>query len=298
DFAAKLALALIDALVIKVQPEGLHEHLLVILKEDLTSVLPKLPKTLVQRLLHCQVSQAQELGGVLLRTNVGASELGTKELVRLASHDVKLVRETTWAFFEQSLERIRRELVSAIAVLDARWEDSRLWARKFFAEKVPPGDLTPTLLVAICDSVRPDVQAFGRELITKRFEEPHGTEYLLKLSEHPSADLQLFASNFLERYARGSLERIQALVPYFLSVLSRVNKGRVAKERALAFLLSEALASEEVAKIVAALFTRQSVTIAIGDRAHLIEGLLAIKKKFPSIEVPLALTTAEVGDGV
>lgn len=298
DFAAKLALALIDALVVKRQPEGLHEHLLQILKEDLASVLPRLPKPLVQRLLHCQVSQAQELGGVLLRTNVRPDELSVKELVRLASHDVKPVRETAWLFFEQSLERVRRDLASAIAILDARWEDSRVWARQVFAEKIPPGDLTPTLLVAICDSVRPDVQAFGKELITKRFEEAHGHEYLLKLSEHPSAELQLFASNFLETYAKDDPHRIKALAPYFLAVLSRVNKGRVAKERALVFLLPEALKAEETATVVAALFARQAVTIAIGDRAHLIEGLLAIKKKFPAIEVPLALAPVEVRDGV
>jgi hypothetical protein len=298
DFAAKLALALIDALVVKRQPEGLHDHLLRILKEDLQAVLPRLPKPLVQRLLHCQVPQAQELGGVLLRTNVRPDELSVKEIVRLASHDVKPVRETAWLFFEQSLERVRRELTTAIAILDARWEDSRTWARQVFAERIPPGDLTPSLLVAICDSVRPDVQAFGKELVTKRFEEAHGHEYLLKLSEHPSAELQLFASNFLETYAKDSPERIKALAPYFLSVLSRVNKGRVAKERALVFLLPEALKSEETARVVAALFARQSVTIAIGDRAHLIEGLLAIKKKFPAIEVPIAVATVEVRDGV
>ena len=49
---------------------------------------------------------------------------------------------------------------------------------------------------------------------------------------------------------------------------------------------------------VAALFTRQSVTIAIGDKAHLIESLLEIKKAFPGIEVPIALGTVEVRGGV
>jgi hypothetical protein len=298
SFAAKLAAALIGALVVKKQPEGMHEHLLRILKEDLGAVLGLLPRDLVQRLLRSPVTQAQELGGVLLGKNVRPDELSVKEIVRLASHDVKLVRETAWRFFEASLDRVRASLPSAISILDAAWEDSRAWARRVFEEKIPPAELTPSIVISICDSVRPDVQAFGRELVTKRFEESQGHEYLLKLSEHPSAELQLFASHFLERYAANDEGRLESLAPYFVSVLSRVNKGRVAKDRALAFLLAEALKTEKAAGIVASIFARQSVTIAIGDKAELIAGLLAIKKAFPAVSVPLALETAKVRDGV
>ncbi|MEZ0228493.1 MAG: hypothetical protein ACAI25_07690, partial [Planctomycetota bacterium] len=104
----------------------------------------------------------------------------------------------------------------------------------------------------------------------------------------------LFASNFLERHASGSLARIQALAPYFVSVLARVNKGRVAKDRALAFLLAEGLRSEEAARLVASIFTRQSVTVAIGDKATLVEGLLAIKRAYPDVEMPLVVAPTEV----
>ncbi len=205
---------------------------------------------------------------------------------------MKLVRETSWRFFEASLDRVRADLRAAVAILDARWEDSRAWARTVFGGALL-AELGPPLLVAICDSVRPDVQQFGRELITKRFEEKDGWEYLSKLAEHPTTELQLFASHFLERYATGSVERIKALTPYFVSVLARVNRGRVAKDRALAFLLAEGLRSEEAAKLVAWIFGWQSVTVAIGDKATLVSGLLAIKKAFPGVEMPLALVAQE-----
>ena len=160
------------------------------------------------------------------------------------------------------------------------------------------------MLVAVCDSVRPDVQAFGRELVTRFFQESHGHEYLLRLSEHPSADVQLFATNYLERFATGSLERIALLEPYFLGVLSRVNRGRVAKARVFAFLRAESDKSPEAAQLVARLMTRQSLTMAIGDKAASIENMIDVRHKYPDIPMPVTIkeppvwTRREVRRGV
>jgi len=126
-------------------------------------------------------------------------------------------------------------------------------------------------------------------MITRYFTEEHGLEYLLKLSEHPAEALQLFATNYLERFAADDLEKLTHLEPYFVGILSRVNKGRVAKQRSIQFLEREALKSEEAARIVAGIFTRQSVTVAIGDKAKLIEGMLRIHRQFPAIELPIHL---------
>src|SRR5262249_1256882 len=150
-----------------------------------------------------------------------------------------------------------------------------------FSTLFTAGDFTPGILVSICDSVREDVQKFGRTLITKYFEEEAGQEYLLKLSEHPSADLQLFATNYLEGYAANNPDRLKELTPYFVSVLSRVNRGCVAKKRILAFLAAEAQKSEAGARVVAEILTRQSVTIAIGDKAAAIETMLRIQRTYP-----------------
>src|SRR5581483_482728 len=158
-FAANLADALVKALLVKKQPEGLHDHLLRMLEEDLASILDRMPREYVQLLLRAPVPQAQELGGVLLAKNVASSELSLKEIIKLASHDVRLVRETACKFFAESHGRVRQDLDLAIALLDATWEDARLWARRYFEENLLDA-LGPAHLVAICDSVRPDVQQF------------------------------------------------------------------------------------------------------------------------------------------
>jgi hypothetical protein len=139
---------------------------------------------------------------------------------------------------------------------------------------------------------------FGRSLITQYFAEEHGQEYLRKLSEHPSPDLQQFATNYLERYAAGDIERLRALLPYFTSVLSAVNKGRLAKNRVYAFLLDEAKKSEEAARLLGEILARVSATIAIGDRARTIEAMLELKRLYPSVPLPIIVSTPEVRGGV
>ena len=174
---------------------------------------------------------------------------------------------------------------------DAR---TRQFAFDFFRDHFGPEQLTPQILVSICDSIKDDVQAFGREMITRYFDEAHGDEYLLKLSEHPSEALQIFATNYLSRFATDHPERLKELEHFFIAILSRVNKGRVAKSRVLAFLGAEAQKSEAAAKFCAELFARQSVTIAIGDKARLIEGLLRIDEGYETVETPIAIAELEV----
>jgi hypothetical protein len=235
---------------------------------------------------------------MLLATNVQPSELGVDQIVKLAGNDILSVRQASWQMCRDSLHRLRQQPAAAVKLLDARWEDSRQFGFQLFRENFTQRELTPAVLVAICDSVRSDVQQFGREMITRFFQEELGQEYLLRLSEHPTTSIQMFATNFLDRYAAGSPERIRELTPYFLSVLSRVNKGRVAKDRVLAFLEREAIGSEESARIVAAVLERQSATCAIGDKARLIEVMVRLRSAYPEISLPLEVQPVEVRGGV
>ena len=110
--------------------------------------------------------------------------------------------------------------------------------------------------------------------------------------------MQVFATNFLDRYAADSPDRLRELTPYFLSVLSRVNKGRVAKDRVLAFLEREGAKSEEAARTVADILARQSATCAIGDRARTIEIMARLRAVYPDILLPLTVRPVEVRSGV
>ena len=91
---------------------------------------------------------------------------------------------------------------------------------------------------------------------------------------------------------------MQELTPYFLSVLSRVNKGRVAKQRVLDFLQREATKSEAAAQTVAEILTRQSATGAIGDRARTIEIMNRLRTVYPDLPLPLTVRPVEARGGV
>jgi predicted DNA-binding WGR domain protein len=288
SFGELIVPPLLVTLLTKEEHEGVHSAVLALLKTDLAAALGGVPKEAVLRLLRSKHPAAQELGGILLARNVDPSTLAVAEVARLASHEILSVREAAWKFFSENKPRLVAEMDVAIKILDAAWEDSRRFAFALF-RGFEEHDFTPDVLVAVCDSVRPEVQAFGRELVTRFFRESQGHEYLLRLSEHPSADVQLFATNYLETYATGSLERLRQLEPYFLGVLSRVNRGRVAKARVFAFLTAEAERSPEAAQLVATLMTRQSLTMAIGDKAASIVAMVAVAGRFADTPLPIVV---------
>lgn len=296
-FALLLGQALVDVLVAPEAAPGVHADVLsFLLSKDVRPALSALEKHRVLALLRARSSQAQQLGGVLLPTNVVPEELTPRQVVGLASHELLAVRRAAWGFFERLLPRFQADMETTVRLLDGKWADSRQYFAQVFRDpaKLGPEQLTPRVLVAVCDSALPEVQQLGRELITARFDEAHGPEYLLKLSEHPSEALQLFATNYLERFASGNQERLEKLEPYFVSVLSRVNKGRVAKDRVLAFLAKEGSRSLEAAQLVGRIATRQSLTIAATDRARLVEILLELARAYPALSLPIARKPIEL----
>ena len=308
-FAARLAPLLLSRLLKSEKHEGVHEHLARTLQEDLgKGWMSNVAKETIQKLLAAQSTAAQDVGAALLEFKLAehadwAEHFETSDLAQLSNHEIKRVRDAAQTIFNHVFHRYRQstnphrhleEMSQAVRLLDAKWDDTRNFYFKVFRERFTVEDFTPAVLVSICDSVREDVQQLGRELITRYFETEAGQEYLLKLSEHPSADLQLFATNYLERYAADDPARLKELTPYFITVLSRVNKARIAKSRVLTFLSAEAQKSEEAARIVAEILTRQSVTIAIGDKAAAIEAMLQIRRAYPQVPLPIQVKTPEV----
>lgn len=294
NFAGVFADRLIDALLTPGAPEGVPSHTSRVLIDDLRENLAHVDGATVWKLLQSRSQPAQDVGGVLLSTNIDSNSLSVEELVKLASHDVLSVRESCWAMCQQGIERLRKSMASTVRLLDSKWDDSREFGFKLFREQIEESDLSSAVLISICDSVREDVQRFGCDLITKRFEERDGQEYLLKLSEHPSPSLQLFATNFLDRYAVDNPERLQELEPYFMSVLTRVNKARVAKDRVLALLSREATKSPEAAHVASRIMSKLSATAAIGDKARTIEMMAKIREQYPDIPLPIEIQTVEV----
>lgn len=288
-----LALALIDALLRRRLAEDVPSSVLRVLLDELAPAHIAVPTDTIWRLLGSGSPHAQELGGVLLAKNVKPEDVPVDKLVELASHEILAVRLASRALAEGGLERIKREMPEAVRMLDAKWEDSRRWAMDFFRTRFEQKDFSADVLVSVADSVKPDVQAFGRELLTRHFRDEDGPALLMKLSEHPSRAVQLFATNYLDRFATGEPERLMALAPYFVSVLSRPSQGGLAKKRVLAFLSSEGQKGDAAAQTALAILHRVSATISVELRAAAIEAMLAIGRARPNVTLPIKLVPAE-----
>ncbi|WP_103669708.1 hypothetical protein [Pseudanabaena sp. BC1403] len=296
DFSSTLAGQLLQVLLAPEANEGVHKFLSQLLQHDLPEWMSAATQELTQQLLQTKSTAAQEVAGSILSVNrsVWASSFTIAEIAQFSNHEVLTVRIASYAMGEQILPRLHRqpeELLAALPFLESHWDDARLFGFRLFGELLQPEDFTPVVIISICDSIRADVRKFGRDLVSRCFQETDGQEYLVKFSEHPSTDMQLFATNYLENYATNNPSRLQELIPYFTRVLAQVNRGRVTKQRVFAFLNQEAIKSEAAAHIVAQIFTRQSAAIAIGDKAKALESLLKIHLTYPQIPLPIKVST-------
>jgi hypothetical protein len=282
--AARLIAALREA-----QPQGAPAHVVSLLRKELASVLPLPEAKEVMALLGALSPHAREAGGLLLG-RLGPDELGLQDIVKLASHELLLVRRGAWELASKARERFALAPVALARLCDAKWEDSRVFAFEL-VRSFSPAVLVPDVVIAICDSVLPEVQRFGQGLMQEHWDDRHASRYLLRLSEHPSTNIQLLVSGLLERHAHRNVEMLRELLPYLATVLSQVNRGAVAKQRVLAFLRAEAAASADIAALLAPLLDRQSATSAVTHKAPLIATMVEVRDKHPDVPLPIAVHT-------
>ncbi|WP_205512969.1 hypothetical protein [Longitalea arenae] len=291
-FGEKAADLLMPFLLRKESSEGLHDDVSRLLCNELSNYLQNANKETALNLLYGNYTAAQQVGIIILEKYTDPSQLTIPQVIALGGHENLNVRNWCWKFYKEQVARIKYEKDAAVKLLDSKWGDSRQFAMQYFREQFNADDWSPEALIALADSVKPDVEAYGRELITKFFTSENGLTYLLKLSQHPSENMQLFATNYLERFAADDVERIQSLEFYFRSVLTRVNKSRIAKNRLYQFLLTEGRKSEAAAKVISALLSDISAIAAIGDKAKCIEVLLQLKSLY-EVESPLLVKEIE-----
>lgn len=283
NFAHQVIEGLIPILLKKERIEGLHQSIFYLLSEELLVQLQHINKEGMWKLLRSRYEMARVLGSTLFSNHIDINTLSIKEIVELAGHELIQLRQSAWEYYTNNVARMKYEREAALKLLESDWDDTRTFAFDFFKKEFNQEDWTPKLLVSICDSVREDVQTFGYTLITLFFEEKDGLEYLLKLSQHPTAKLQLFATNYLERFASGDFQRLKKLELYFITVLSQVNKARIAKDRVFKFLHEEASKDLTIAQFVYAIMKRQVNTIAKGDKATCIAIMSDLLQQYPTI---------------
>nr|MBA3452854.1 hypothetical protein [Deltaproteobacteria bacterium] len=285
DVGRVVAARLVEALLGR-QPEGTPAHIVSLLRAELAHVLPVVAPGKILKLIGALSPHAREAGGLLL-PQLGPDDLGLDELGRLANHEILAIRRGAWALAVAAVHRFRVAPVAVARLVDSPWEDTRRFAFAFVREELKT--ITADTIIAICDSIRPEVQAFGKQLLLEQFQAGDAGTYLVKLAEHPSANLQLLVSGMLEHHVAGNLDRIRVLAPYLVTVLSQVNRGRVAKERVIALLRREAAVSVEAATVIAPILDRQSATIAITQKHPLISTMVDVATSFPTVPLPIAI---------
>lgn len=269
--------------------DGFHEDLFFLFGENLIDCISIEEVETIWRYVKSNHLQANLLGIKIVKKNLKPTELGLKKIIALAHHEVEEGRSLGQEIFNTNISYIKDNKDQSIRILDTDWDATRLFAFQYFRNNFNDSDWTPNLIVSIVDSIRPDVQGFGRELITKFFKEGQGVEYLLKLCQHPSADVQLFSTNFLEKHARDNYKVLVEMEQFFISVLTLVNQGRVARLRVLNFLRDEALKNKLAAEFVTRILNEISLTSAIGNKALCIETLLEIKNKYPDLNANIRI---------
>ncbi|MBO9699549.1 MAG: WGR domain-containing protein [Sporocytophaga sp.] len=283
-FGNELIDLFVPAFLMKETYEGLHQDLLSLLTTELSNNLSVINKNQSLFLLNSKFRSAQQLGAALLKLTIREEDLSMAELVKISSNPNEEVRKYAWNYYNNNHSKIKENKEEALRIVDSDWEDTRNFAFDYFRNIFKQEDWSADDLIALCDSTRETVQNFGKEMITKFFKSEDGDEYLLKLSQHPDTRLQLFTSSYIETYASGKPDVVEKLKPYFITLLSQVNKGKAAKMRAMEFLRKEALKDESIAQIASEILNRVSGSMAITEKAGCIAALRDIRKKYPSLQ--------------
>ncbi|WP_041258068.1 hypothetical protein [Fibrella aestuarina] len=291
-YGTALLAALLPVLIRAEVADGQQQRVADFVLTQLQPELRQLERQTVLRLVYASFGPAQQVGAEALRT-LPANTLTLRQVIALGSHETLSLRRYAWQYFRDNVPQVRYERDEAIRLLDARWADTRQEAIAFFRDAFTADDWDAETLVGLADSVRPDIQAFGRELIARYFTDEQGPTYLMRLSQHPSTNVQLFTTNYLQQYAANNPERLRGLSFYFRTVLMRPHQGRIAKDRILAFLGQEGMRSAENAHFVGQLLTEVSATSAIRDKAICLQLLSALQSQFPDTPVPFVRQEAE-----
>lgn len=292
SFGYKAAEALMPLLIRRETSEGLHDDVSFLICTVLKDYLGDVNKETAFNLLYGNYTAAQYVGIVILENYTAPDQLTIPQVVALGGHENLQVRQWSWTFYTEQAARIKYEKEAAVKLLESKWQDTRLFAIPFFRDQFTATDWSAEALITLADSVKPEVEALGRELITRFFESEQGIDYLLKLSQHPSEKMQLFATNYLERFAADDVDKLESLLFYFRSVLTRVNKSRIAKNRIYLFLLTEGRKSAEAAVVVSNLLSHVSAIAAIGDKARCIDILMQLKTLY-EVQTPLLFKPVE-----
>jgi len=240
-------------------------------------------------ILNSPSRNVQALGGWLLQNSkIDPVTVDRNILAGLACHDAFTVREGAQNMIKSNPSRWQNHISLLISLTDSKWEDTRRFAIDFFEENFSVEKFTPDMITGFCDSLYKDIQDFGKSLVTKYLKDGYILEFI-RLTEHPDSNIQELALDLVIEKIDHEPEKIKQLLPFFRTILFRVNKGRKMKDKLFKYLEYVSLKNAFIAAEVMALLEDYGSTMTERDFSSCLAIMTGIKAKYPYIKCPVEI---------
>lgn len=291
DFKNNLFNALLQSISSVEYYDGLHQNSYTLLTNSFKDQLKTISKSGIFELVLSQYEYAQKLGLPLYKDHINLNLLEMSEVVDLTNSSIFEIRESIHQYFKSNIHKVNYELEDALLIFNSAWDDVVQWGCDYFGNNIKASNWTVDLLLYASDHTKPEVQAFGRKMITSHFSEDKGLPLLLKLQEHPTKSMQFFVTNYLDNYAKDNVAVILKLEQFFKTSLFNINTHRATKTRIYTFLEQESIKDKDVAAMTVRLIEAVLGTKTKIDQSHHIDMLLTISETHADLKIPLIIKT-------
>ncbi len=291
DVRRTLALVLVQTLR-KPEPQpGAHEGPALLARLVLLGELEQL-LTLddVMGLVAGGSPSAQAIGGELLGLRPDAVEqLGLDRLAALAQHEIAAVRAAAHKLLKAGVEFLRRDPSALFVLVESDWPDTRDAAFAILRNDIGLESLGLDGIVGLVDSNREDVQAVGRDLVTKHFASLPAGEVIGRLVQHPAPSMRPFTIDLVLKHLPAGTEPLAQVQDFCRAALFDLWPDRQVKRRVIDLLRERGLRDEAEAKVAAALLSEAVRLRGRGDFERALDALVRLKLAYPALECPIHL---------
>ncbi|OKH47273.1 hypothetical protein NIES2101_23685, partial [Calothrix sp. HK-06] len=148
----------------------IRKFLISIVQENINIWAQDISKEFIYKLLLTNYDLAQ-LASLVLEVNPYISkDFTTQEIIELANSRFFNVRKAVQRILLQSSERIRvnqEEIIILIGLLNSDWQDSRQFGTKIFTDEIKINELTPKIIINICDADKEEARMLGLNLLKR-----------------------------------------------------------------------------------------------------------------------------------
>ncbi len=228
---------------------------------------------------------AQAVGGTVLGHKPEALKaLGLPRVLAMALHDVAAVREAAHGMIRGALDELKADPSMLFTLAESEWADTREFAFDLLRTKVDLKALGIDGYVGLCDSNRPEVQSFGREVVLRDIDQLEMGELIHRLSQHPAPIIRRFALDLVVGHLKPGFVALARLEGFFRTCLYDLWPSRVEKRAVVDFLLARGLVDERQAEVSARILGDFVRTKGRQDFERALDALVRLRMEHPEVE--------------